>query len=171
MMIRVPEASRTQRPIYINNNALLGTYKRNFSGDYRCTQEEVRHWLEQSGRARGTHDTLANQDQNRPLTLPSEHNSEGSEHNKQLVEIACYVRTKSRASKQLVRKIILKLCAEEYLPLRTLAKLLNRKLKLDSIRNHYVNPMLEQNLLERRYSHNPQHSHQAYRTKTRPNAN
>ncbi len=45
VIIRVPKATRTQRPVYINNNPMTGTYKRNFEGDYRCTEEEVRQML------------------------------------------------------------------------------------------------------------------------------
>lgn len=43
--IEVPPASYKQRPIYINNNLLNGTFKRNFEGDYHCTEEEVKAML------------------------------------------------------------------------------------------------------------------------------
>lgn len=43
--IQVPKATRQQRPVYINGNPLLGTYKRNYEGDYRCTEAEVRQML------------------------------------------------------------------------------------------------------------------------------
>lgn len=45
VIIRVPRATRTQRPVYINNNPITGTFKRNFEGDYRCTSSEVRQML------------------------------------------------------------------------------------------------------------------------------
>ncbi|MBD2578063.1 RNA-binding domain-containing protein [Oscillatoria sp. FACHB-1406] len=45
IVIRVPKATRTQRPVYINQNPLTGTYKRNYEGDYLCTQDEVRQML------------------------------------------------------------------------------------------------------------------------------
>lgn len=45
VIIWVPRATRKQRPVYINNNPMTGTYKRNFEGDYRCTPEEVRQML------------------------------------------------------------------------------------------------------------------------------
>ncbi|MUG99671.1 transcriptional regulator [Scytonema sp. UIC 10036] len=45
ILIKVPRAARTQRPVYINNNPLTGTYKRNHEGDYRCTKEEVQQML------------------------------------------------------------------------------------------------------------------------------
>ncbi|WP_051055825.1 RNA-binding domain-containing protein [Allocoleopsis franciscana] len=43
--IWVSRATRTQRPVYINNNPMTGTYKRNHEGDYRCTPEEVQQML------------------------------------------------------------------------------------------------------------------------------
>lgn len=43
--IKVPRATRIQRPVYINNNPMPGTFKRNFEGDYRCIPEEVRQML------------------------------------------------------------------------------------------------------------------------------
>lgn len=45
LFIRVPRATRTQRPVFINGNPLTGTFKRNFEGDYRCTESEVRQML------------------------------------------------------------------------------------------------------------------------------
>ncbi|WP_240663676.1 ATP-binding protein [Sphingomonas sp. UV9] len=40
--INVPRASREQRPIYINNDPFSGTYRRDHTGDYKCSPEEVR---------------------------------------------------------------------------------------------------------------------------------
>jgi ATP-dependent DNA helicase RecG len=45
IIIKVPKATRTQRPVYINNNPMTGTYKRNYEGDYLCTEDEVRQML------------------------------------------------------------------------------------------------------------------------------
>ena len=45
VIVQVPRATRTQRPIFINGNPLAGTFKRNFEGDYRCTDIEVRQML------------------------------------------------------------------------------------------------------------------------------
>lgn len=42
IFIRVPKASRQQRPVYLNNKPFEETYRRDHSGDYRCSQEEVR---------------------------------------------------------------------------------------------------------------------------------
>ncbi|HUT33513.1 MAG TPA: RNA-binding domain-containing protein [Planctomycetota bacterium] len=45
LMIRVPRATRHERPIYIGQNPLLGTFRRNYEGDYRCTEKEVGRML------------------------------------------------------------------------------------------------------------------------------
>ncbi|RCJ24180.1 hypothetical protein A6S26_19325 [Nostoc sp. ATCC 43529] len=41
LVIRVPEAPRQQRPIYINGNPYTGTYVRRHTGDHHCTKPEV----------------------------------------------------------------------------------------------------------------------------------
>lgn len=41
MWIRVPQANYRQKPVYINSNPYKGTFKRNYEGDYHCTEEEV----------------------------------------------------------------------------------------------------------------------------------
>lgn len=43
--VRVPEVDRRSRPVYVNRNPLTGTYKRRNSGDYPCTEEEVRQMM------------------------------------------------------------------------------------------------------------------------------
>ena len=49
MVINVPRAHRERRPVYINSDIFSGTYKRNSSGDYHCTKEEVRAMLRDQG--------------------------------------------------------------------------------------------------------------------------
>ena len=41
IVINVPRAQRVDKPIYIDNNPLTGTYRRNGEGDYRCSVDEV----------------------------------------------------------------------------------------------------------------------------------
>lgn len=41
-VIRVPRASRSQKPIYINNDVFGATFRRDHEGDYHCTEAEVR---------------------------------------------------------------------------------------------------------------------------------
>lgn len=45
LLITVRRAARAQRPVFVNGNPLTGTYKRNFEGDYHCTEAEVRQML------------------------------------------------------------------------------------------------------------------------------
>lgn len=45
LAIRVPWASRYQRPVFLKQNPLTGTYRRNFEGDYHCTEQEVGRML------------------------------------------------------------------------------------------------------------------------------
>lgn len=46
--IKVNEAKREYKPVYINNNILLGTYKRNNEGDYKCDKDEITRMLRDS---------------------------------------------------------------------------------------------------------------------------
>ena len=39
--IRVPRAQRSDKPVYIDGDPLMGSYRRNGEGDYKCTKEEV----------------------------------------------------------------------------------------------------------------------------------
>ena len=41
MLFHIPCASREQRPVYRTTNPYGGTFKRNFEGDYKCTDKEV----------------------------------------------------------------------------------------------------------------------------------
>ena len=45
LAIRVPQATRYQRPVYLGQNPLAGTYRRNHEGDYHCTEQEVGRML------------------------------------------------------------------------------------------------------------------------------
>lgn len=45
IVIRVPRAERSDKPIYIDGNPLSGTYRRNGEGDYHCTKDEVQAML------------------------------------------------------------------------------------------------------------------------------
>lgn len=41
IVIHVPRAERTSRPVYVGSDPRTGTYRRNFEGDYHCSLEEV----------------------------------------------------------------------------------------------------------------------------------
>ena len=45
IVVHVPRAERDRRPVYINNNIFDGTFRRNWEGDYHCTQAEVKAML------------------------------------------------------------------------------------------------------------------------------
>lgn len=45
LWIEVPQADYRHRPVYINENPMKGSYKRNHEGDYHCTEEEVKSML------------------------------------------------------------------------------------------------------------------------------
>ena len=45
IVIEVPKAQRTDKPIYINGNPMTGTYRRDGSGDYRCSKNVVQTML------------------------------------------------------------------------------------------------------------------------------
>ena len=48
IVISVPPANYRYKPIYINDNLLKGSFKRNHEGDYHCTEEEVKAMLRDS---------------------------------------------------------------------------------------------------------------------------
>ncbi|PSF33082.1 transcriptional regulator [Aphanothece hegewaldii CCALA 016] len=134
-------------------------------------------WLNQSGRCRGTRYTLSSHNHSEQLSLlpnsehyelssehyelSSEHYELSSEHYGNLLKVAAPIREKGRINKDLVKQVILELCSEHYLTLRTLAELLGRK--SNSIRNHYVNPMIDEGLLELKYPEQINHPQQAYK--------
>ncbi len=45
VVINVPRAVRSDRPVYIDGNPMTGTYRRNGEGDYKCSADEVRAML------------------------------------------------------------------------------------------------------------------------------
>ena len=45
LVIAVPRADRHQRPVFLGQNPLTGTYRRYHEGDYRCDENEVHPWL------------------------------------------------------------------------------------------------------------------------------
>jgi predicted HTH transcriptional regulator len=47
--IEVPQATRQERPVYITENPLKGTYKRLGSEDMRCNKEDVRRMMAEQG--------------------------------------------------------------------------------------------------------------------------
>lgn len=93
--------------------------------------------------------------------LGFEHYSVSSEHYEHLKNLAAPVREKGRVNKELIQTTIIEICSADYLTLRTLADLLGRT--SDSLRNHYVNPMIKAGRLVLRFPNNPKHPQQGYK--------
>lgn len=139
-------------------------------------------WLSRSGQARGTRYRLPGHLETGqlfpdadPEEASSEHKDADSEHYEpdseqyeELMAMAAPVREKGRADKALVRDTIVSLCAGRFLSLRTLAELLNRE--PDSVRNHYITPMLRVGLIRARFPEHPNHPQQAYSAVDTPGA-
>ncbi|NES05061.1 MAG: ATP-binding protein [Okeania sp. SIO2F4] len=68
---------------------------------------------------------------------------------------------------ELMRTTILNLCSNEYINLKTLAELLARN--ADTIRTHYINPMLKEGSLQLQYPGELDHPQQAYKTVSNQN--
>jgi len=45
VVIQIPRVDYSQRPVYVGRDPFVGTYRRNHTGDYRCTREEVQRML------------------------------------------------------------------------------------------------------------------------------
>lgn len=97
------------------------------------------------------------------VELSSEHLGMSSEHYEALLNIAGPVREKGKVDKAIVIEVLMPLCSGRYLELRTLAKLSNRS--PDSLRNHYINPLIREGRLESHFPERPNHPNQAYLVK------
>lgn len=50
IVINVPRADRSERPVYIDGDPMTGTYRRSGEGDYRCRRDEVHAMLRDAAR-------------------------------------------------------------------------------------------------------------------------
>lgn len=73
-------------------------------------------------------------------------------------EISVTPRIKDKGELQ---RIILEICSKRYISLTVLSQLLNRS--SDSLRKHYLNPMVKNGILVRAYETKPNHPNQAYK--------
>ena len=48
IVIKVPRANRKNKPVYINNNPIIGTYKRFHEGDFKCAEYEVKAMISEA---------------------------------------------------------------------------------------------------------------------------
>ena len=51
VVVNVPRAESSVRPVYLNNNLSRGTFKRNHEGDYHCTEQELKMMLRDANEA------------------------------------------------------------------------------------------------------------------------
>ncbi|MCD8206980.1 MAG: putative DNA binding domain-containing protein [Bacteroidales bacterium] len=57
LVFSVPRAPYDIRPVYLNNNPLTSTYKRNHEGDYHCTETEVRQMFSDAQHTSASYDS------------------------------------------------------------------------------------------------------------------
>lgn len=48
LVIKVPRATRTQKPVFLNNDIYGATFRRDYEGDYHCTKAEVKAMIRDS---------------------------------------------------------------------------------------------------------------------------
>lgn len=48
VVIEVPRAARTSKPIYVGTDMFKGSYRRNHEGDYLCTEAEIKTMIRDS---------------------------------------------------------------------------------------------------------------------------
>lgn len=124
-------------------------------------------WLIQDGHGRGTRYRLANRHfkysniGSGHLDTNSGHLDTDSGHYEKLMNIAAKVRVTGKADKNLISNTIIELCSNDYLTIKQLAELLNRQ--SESLRKHYINPMVNSGLLELRYPDRINHPQQGYK--------
>ncbi len=99
------------------------------------------------------------------LGRSSEHLGRSSEHldvlgDERLLAVAEPVRSKGKAPKHLVEDVIEKLCTSRFLNIQEIAALLDRA--PETIRIHYINPMVHAGRLQLRYPGQKNHPQQAY---------
>lgn len=54
LIIKVPRASRDQRPVYVGHDPYGGTYRRGYEGDFKCTRSEVQRMFADADLSRTT---------------------------------------------------------------------------------------------------------------------
>lgn len=48
LVIKVPRAARAQKPVFLNNDVFGSTFRRDYEGDYHCTESEVKAMIRDS---------------------------------------------------------------------------------------------------------------------------
>ncbi|MGB0879288.1 MAG: RNA-binding domain-containing protein [Polaribacter sp.] len=59
IVIKIPQTTRQERPVYINNNLFKGTFRRNADGDYHCSENEIKGMLRDQSEIPADHTTFS----------------------------------------------------------------------------------------------------------------
>jgi ATP-dependent DNA helicase RecG len=98
-------------------------------------------------------------------TLSSEHKALSNAEIAHLMKATEDARGRKRISPREMETKLLEICSGKFLPIKLLAELLGRT--HDTLRVHYLTPMVKKGLLEQRFPDVPNHPHQGYRTAVR----
>jgi ATP-dependent DNA helicase RecG len=90
------------------------------------------------------------------------HKVDHSLHNGELLAIAAPALNQQRLSPKEMEKILLELCKDRWLTRNEIATLVHRN--PESLRQRYINPMVEHGLLRLRYPEKPNRTDHAYTT-------
>lgn len=82
--------------------------------------------------------------------------------------LAALPRAKGKLPRAQLRAVLTELCRDQFVCLRALAELVNRK--PDALRNDYLAPMVRENLMALAFPKTPTHELQAYRSQPQPEA-
>lgn len=96
------------------------------------------------------------------LGASSVHLDAASVHLQTLEAVARHVREAGKVSQTIMIAAILRLCRDEFMPLRKMAQLLGRS--PETLRVHYLNKLVRGGELELRYPNQTSHPSQAYHT-------
>jgi ATP-dependent DNA helicase RecG len=92
--------------------------------------------------------------------LGSLHNGVGSLHSPELLAVAAPARQQKRLPPSEMEQVLLQLCRGRWLTRHELSVLVNRN--SESLRQRFLNPMVEHGLLQLRYPDKPNRADQAY---------
>jgi len=96
-----------------------------------------------------------------PSLVDKEAADQDNSADKQLIILSEPIRSKKRVSPDMMRETIEILCSKRYLTAQEIAYYLNRNAR--DIQKRFIKPMLDAQILERRYPSQPNHENQAYR--------
>lgn len=116
--------------------------------------------ISQEGQGRWTRYRLPAVSDSLPRKADSLHKTDHSLHNDELMAIAAPAIHQQRLSPKEMEKILLDLCKDRWLTRNEISALVHRN--SGSLRQRYINPMVEHGLLRLRYPEKPNRTDQAY---------